>query len=733
VVQRGGRISCCCSKKNVKRSALRWWDENKHRVNEPRHLIGRTQFLGAYKKHLMGEDVVQARGRKRRFTEEEKKTLGERLTEAQSLGLRITHQLAAVESLHLQNQSYPHDEAKRQRSLGQRQAQLLVGALVQEGKIPSRGSGRREERMRIFKEQPEHTADYARLLFWQAALLRIQEDLANGKECGEWTLPPGGVPSRVHSSSFVNASTGENDVLGVRRHQAIYKYGQKEDRALFPVDTSVWWCFDEKPNTLRGSFHGIEGQSTSWTLGVLVSMAGELPILQILLPSEDGKVPGTIQKTFAQLSKRSDAVGEMARATIIDVSANGFQTKQTFFRFMEKALPLMRCTRRRPGALTLDSASSHLDRKTLKMCRLYGLHVIAEPSASSGYLQSLDNGANAEIERRTNAAIHGWALGEGFDKKTLPDVKRLELLLEAVHHLKLSPSLIRAAWAKVGWSGGWFRPLRAFSVDTYRRGAAYRQDHHPAPSSKLLQSLFAPSNLIQPFGSPHPLPAAAPATLPLRRLGSSSSSSSPSSSAASSTSSSSSASTLRATPVSSPHPAATGSLTRYILRRTPKPLVAGSVRLLCYESSGKMQKRIASYDALITAAESDATAMVDDDDDDHARPDRYDTSLGGSLTSEQATRRFEEATARKKIVKARKRAAANKREEGERREAPLRQALEAAVDASGTPTWPVDKRERRPTVEVIRAFLSLKGVSVASYGVKRDDLVTLALAQCSPP
>jgi hypothetical protein len=155
------------------------------------------------------------------------------------------------------------------------------------------------------------------------------------------------------------------------------------------------------------------------------------------------------------------------------------------------------------------------------------------------------------------------------------------------------------------------------------------------------------------------------------------------------------------------------------------------VRLLAFESQADMVERVKAYNKLIDSAEAPATdESAEEDEWVDVRPDRYDPSLGGSLTSEASTRRLKEASERKKVSIAKKAAASAKKKAADGVEAPLRAALKLATNSEGAHLWPEEKRSRRPTVDILRAFLVAKGHDVPTYGLKRCDLVTRGLALC---
>jgi hypothetical protein len=645
--------------------------------------------------------------------------------------------------------------------------------------VPKRGMADVQEAMRLFKNQPEIYAQWFRQLVWLASISEIQRELARGKRVGEWVMPAGsGLPRRADGSqSLINSETRENDVLAVRNNRIVFEHS---GNPLFPVDTSAWHVYDEKPWFLRNEF--VESSSGSWSLGFISRMDGQLGDMQIIISNKDGAVPGTLVAKLAELTSAGGALGEAARHTFIDATANSYQTHASFERLAKHLLPKLGGTLYRPVVLLMDNAPAHVNNRGASgVASRCHVAIGTEPSAASHQLQSLDMGPNAVAQGYLDQEIRVWRATSGQGSPRISDADRLEVAIKAYSRLSKASSLLRKSWYRAGWKTGTLSPRTIFTVDRFDSGGGFRPDFAPHVTPALLTSLFSPHNLICAVGSPHvlaehqqqravpPVRSIRPSPSPSASASSASSSSSSASSVSvaatpsrrrssqrlrtlsnpsasipnSSTprrtshgSSSSTSTASTATPITTSTPTTARrlpplSLTGYVLRRTPRTKVGSSTRLLAYGNAGETAEFIERYNAMIEAGEdgSEADPTAQTESDTYTAPERFATFLGGPLTSDKSLALADAATRKRQEKQAQKVAAEQERQVQAVREAPLRRALVAQLNPNtNNAIWDGSKRF---SIKHLRTFIKIKVPSARISHLKRAELVTLALQHCS--
>lgn len=96
----------------------------------------------------------------------------------------------------------------------------------------------------------------------------------------------------------MHPETGKNDVLAVKNNAVILQFSGEH---VYLVEQPNWHCFDEKSNYI-GCAGAVEANSTNWMLGIMSSMHGKLGLLQIIIPSDDGKVSRLLQLKMVELA-----------------------------------------------------------------------------------------------------------------------------------------------------------------------------------------------------------------------------------------------------------------------------------------------------------------------------------------------------------------------------------------------------------------------------------------------
>jgi len=403
-----------------------------------------------------------------------------------------------------QSQEEVNDPAALSRGVAQRVARLGADAVWGFEKR----FGLTEHKKRLLDEprcraaQPEKAVQGGRHLIWFQALVQIANTFGGAEKrvIPGWSCPPGKGPQRTDGDPL-DFRAGDLEVRCLPSGEKVI-WITALDEQLRPA-TRVC-AADEVPMSLA------DVNLTSLDTKHLPAIAQRMPDAHVTATALVDRVRGLLcvqlivpwnpikEQTVSFVANMNKSKKKVKCA--VSSTEKGYQTQES----LENIIPWIADTiNARPddwAILLLDGHVSHFSRKAMAAFLQHHIFVVIEPSQTSTWFQSGDQGGHrcAHNEYR---AVHTAAAGVAYSSGiAISNESRLEMVYNAFVAVK--QSTWKEGFSKIGFpSGKVINFHEAFPPSTFDPGASYRVGL-PAVTSALLKDLFSFENLVLPWSAP---------------------------------------------------------------------------------------------------------------------------------------------------------------------------------------------------------------------------------------
>lgn len=359
---------------------------------------------------------------------------------------------------------------------------------------------------RAAANQPEKAVQWARLIIHASMLVQITDAVGQGEKVPGWCCPtsgPGGHgPQREDGSSDPRPGDLELRVVDGKDVFWVTALGCE----LKPLSDII--TLDEVPMPLA-DIYDLTYNISPKVRGRVIKQIADMHVTATPVSSRHRGLLG-LQLILPGTPQLSSSFGTWAlhKNVTIAITETGYQTEESFLAFATDIGKLAAASKTNWVPVLFDGHVSHLSRATTGTLVDSFLIPLVEPSNTSSWLQCHDLGANSLAHvnyRQAHCAAYDTS---AISLSSLPvgNERRLELVVKAF--LDIPKETWASCYKHAGLTAGTVIDFHsAFGPETFAQGQLHRGPDLPAVTQPLLDVLFGPKNLCQPWGAAMLIPS----------------------------------------------------------------------------------------------------------------------------------------------------------------------------------------------------------------------------------